>query len=204
MLLASGNARAQENAVPKEGVFSAGIGVIPVGLGPVEVFSAGGHAIGARLTAGAQVDLGPRWALRLPIVIAGASGGSLDGYAEIDVVPGVLYRFRDRIDEGFTPYVGAGVKLGGFGAGRPLLAKPPVIATVRPGVAPNDLFEEHHHSNDPNFDSEATVGAELWLGGSWHATRLLSLDFDLTGSAVPVDGVLVAVVAQTASLRFTF
>ena len=206
ILLASRNAAAQETALPKEGLFSWGIGVIPLGLGPIQVFSAGGHAFGLRLSAGAQIDLGPRWALRLPLVIAGASGGSLDGYAEIDVVPGVIYRFRDRVDEPFTPYLilGGGIKLGGFGAGRPLLAKPVVVATLRPLVSRHDLFEGHHHSDDPNFDSNAAIGAEVWVGLSWHATRLLSLDFELAGSIVPVDGVPVEVLAETAALRFMF
>jgi hypothetical protein len=201
VLLVSDHAAAQEE-LPKEGLFASGIGVIPVSLGPIQAFSKGGHALGLRLAAGAQIDLGPRWAVRVPVVIAGASGGSLSDYVEIDVVPGVLYRFRDRVNEGFTPYVGAGVKLGGFGADRPLLGKP-VVAVLRPAVSRNDLFDEHHHS-DPNFDAAASIGAELWAGGSWHASRLLSLDFDLTGAFVPVDGALIAVVAETAALRFTF
>jgi hypothetical protein len=202
VLFLSGNVAAQEEP-PKEGLFAAGIGVVPVALGPVQAFSSGGHAFGLRLAAGAQIDLGPRWALRVPVVVAGASGGSLSDYAEISVVPGVIYRFRDRADAGFTPYVGGGVKLGGFGADRPLLGKP-VVATLRPSVSKNDLFDEHHHSSDPNFDAEASVGAEVWIGGSWHASRLVSLDFDLTGELVPVDGALIAVVAETAALRFTF
>jgi hypothetical protein len=199
--LLSRHAAAQAE-LAKEGRFAAGIGVFPIALGPIQVFAAGGHAFGLRFGAGAQIDLGPRWALRVPLVIAGASGGSLGDYAEIALVPSVIYRFRARADERFTPYVGAGVKLGGFGAERPLLGKP-VVATVSQALG-DGVFEEHHHTDDPNFDSAVAIGGEVLLGGSWHASRLLSLDFELTGDFVPVDGVLVAVVAETAALRFTF
>lgn len=155
-----------------------------------------------RYSGGAQIDLGPAWALRLPLVILVASGGTEQGYAEIAVVPGVIYRFRSRAAERFTPYVGGGVKLGGFGADRPLLGKP-LIAAVQ---QPLDLDEHHgdHHTDDPNFDSRAGIGAELWLGASLHAGRVVSFDFELSGSLVPVDGVLVFGTAQTAALRVTF
>jgi hypothetical protein len=202
LLLSSSAAAADE--LPKEGLFAAGISVFPVALGPIEVFAAGGHAVGLRFAAGAQLDLGPRWALRLPLVIAGASAGSLGDYAEIDLVPSVVYRFRDRADQRFTPYVGLGLKLGGFGADRPLLGKPLVAPLTQALSNNNVVFEEHHHSDDPNFDSGAGLGGELVLGGSWHASHLLSLDFELTGELVPVAGSLVGVVAETAALRFTF
>jgi hypothetical protein len=195
----SGSAAAQDK-LAKEGLFSSGIGVIPIALGPLQVFSVGGHATGLRLSTGAQIDLGPRWALRLPLVIASA-GGTDDGYAEIGVAPGVIYRLRNRADESFTPYVGAAVKFGGFGAERPLLGKPRVAT---PAVSHGDIFEEHHHSDDPNFDVVAGTGAEASLGGSWHATRLLSLDFDLTGELLAIDGALVHALAETVALRFTF
>jgi len=207
LLLLGGNAAAQ-TALPKEGLFSSGISVIPIALGPFQVFSAGGHASGLRLSTGAQIDLGPRWALRLPIVMATASGGAdtpsggaSDDYAELDVAPGVIYRFRTRADESFTPYVGAAVKFGGFGAERPLLGKPLV---AKPALSHSDIFEEHHHSDDPNFDVVAGAGAEASVGGSWHATRLFSLDFDLTGEVAAIDGVLVHALAETVALRFTF
>src|SRR5438477_11089393 len=88
--LRSGEAGAPEE-LPKEGLFASGIGVSPISLGPIQAFSRGGHALGLRLAAGAQIDLGPRLAPRVPVVIAGASGGSLSDYVEVDVVPGVLY-----------------------------------------------------------------------------------------------------------------
>jgi hypothetical protein len=107
------HATAQE--LPKEGLFAKGIGVMPLSLGPTQVHSKAGHASGLRLSAGAQLDLGPRWALRLPLVLAAADGDN-GGYAELDVSPGVLYRFRYRVDQTFVPYLGAGAKLGFFGA----------------------------------------------------------------------------------------
>jgi hypothetical protein len=199
--LSSRHAHAEE-ALPKEGRFGAGVGITPLGLGPTEVFSAGGHAIGLRLWGGAQIDLGPHWALRLPLVFAVASGGSKKGYAEFDIVPGILYRFRSRADESFSPYAGAGVKLGVFGADRQLLGLPSIASTTQALD-----FDHHHsgdgHSSDPDFDGNGAIGGELWLGGSWHLGRWVSLDLDLSASMFAVDSVLVVTTAQTVAARVT-
>jgi hypothetical protein len=198
--LRSGHARAQQ-ALPKEGRFGAGISVTPLALGPMEVFSAGGQALGVRLWGGVEIGLGSRWALRLPLVLAAASGGTRKGYSEIDIVPGVLYRFRSSVDERFTPYVGAGVKLGGFGADRPLLGKP-LLGTVQQAL---DLdHHSSHHTDDPDFETSVTVGGELWLGASWHLGRLFSLDAEMSASLVPVSSVVVVALAQTLAGRVTF
>jgi hypothetical protein len=199
LCLLCGQAAAQE--LPKEGLFASGIGIIPLTLGPSQVFSKAGHASGLRLSAGVQLDLGSHWALRLPAVI-GAADGTNGGYAEIDVSPGMLYRFRHHADQGFVPYVGGAVKLGLFGADRLFLGKPllPVSHTTT-----SDLLHEHRHTaSDPNFDTAGTVGGEAWLGASLHASRLFSVDFEVTGVLLPIDGVLVEAIAETVALRFTF
>ncbi|HVY31566.1 MAG TPA: hypothetical protein VHB79_33755 [Polyangiaceae bacterium] len=204
--LGSRQAFAQEVAsapIPKEGRFGAGVSAIVPGLGLTEVFAAGGHALGFRLWAGAQIDLGPRWALRLPLMLGVASGGSRMGYAELDLVPGVLYRFRNSASQRLTPYVGLGAKLGVFGADRPLLGLP-LLGTTQQALD----WDHHHHSgdgsSDPDFDGTVTVGGELWLGASWHIARLFSLDFDLAASMLSIDSVLVVGVSETVAARLTF
>ena len=192
------NAAAQE--LPKEGLFAHGIGVIPLSFGPAQAFSKAGHASGLRVSAGAQLDLGPCWVLRLPLVVAAADGTN-GGYAEIDLSPGVLYRLRYHADQTIVPYFGAAAKLGGFGADREFLGKP--LLPVTPHAT--DLFHEHHHgSSDPNFDTVFVVAGEAWLGASVHASRLFSVDFDVTGEVLPIDGVLVGALTETMALRFTF
>jgi hypothetical protein len=192
--------RAAAQELPKEGIFAHGIGAIPLSFGPVQVFSKEGHASGLRVSAGVQLDLGPRWALRLPLVLAAADGTN-GGYAEIDLSPGMLYRFRYRADQTVVPYFGAAAKLGGFGADREFLGKPLLPVTVHA----TDLFHEHHHgSSDPNFDTVFSVAGEAWLGASVHASRLFSVDFDVAGEALPIDGVLVGALTETMALRFTF
>jgi hypothetical protein len=204
--LSSQHAFAQEVApepIPKEGRFGVGVSVVLPAIGLTEVFSAGGHAIGLRLWGGAQIDLGPRWGLRLPLMLGLASGGTRKGYAELDITPGVLYRFRSSASERLTPYVGAGVKLGVFGADRPLLGKPLI------GTTQQALDFDHHHSgssggDDPDFDGTVTVGGELWLGASWHIARLFSLDFEVAPYLVSIDSVLVVGVSETVASRITF
>jgi hypothetical protein len=204
--LGSREALAQEAVaapIPKEGRFGAGVSVVLPAIGAMEVFSAGGHALGLKLWAGGQLDLGPRWALRFPLMLGVASGGTRKGYAEIDIAPGVLYRFRNSASQELTPYVGAGVKLGAFGADRPLLGKP-LIGTTQ--LALLDI-DHHHHSgggDDPDFDGTLTVGGELWLGASWHIARLFSLDFEVAPSLVAIDSVLVVAVSETVASRLTF
>jgi hypothetical protein len=78
------------------------------------------------------------------------------------------------------------------------LGKPPVAGTSIQG-----LFDGHDYFDDPNFESTLSVGGEVSIGGSWHASRRLSLDFELSAGLVPVAGVLVEVVAETAAARFT-
>jgi len=194
-----GHAAAQE--LPKEGLFSAGIGVVLLSLGPTQVFSKAGHASGLRLSAGAQLDLGPRWALRLPLVIA-ASDGSHGGGAELALSPGLVYRFRYRAQQGLVPYLGAGVELGMFGADRRILGKP--LLPV-PHTDVSALLHEHpHNASDPNFDTVGTVGGVAWAGASLHASQLVSVDFELAGEAVAIDGVVVEAIAESVALHLTF
>lgn len=176
------------------------VSLFPVALGPIQAFSAGGHAFGLRFGLGALVDLGPRWSLRFPLVVAAATGNAHASYAELDLIPGVLYRFRDRASAGFTPYVGMALKLGGFGAGRALLGKP---LDAGSGISAAALFDESSYLDDPNFESTLTVGAEAELGGSWRVSRSFSLDLELSAAVVPVAGVMVEVLAETAAARFS-
>jgi hypothetical protein len=186
-------------SAPREGDASTGaLSIVPIALGPIQVFSSGGHAFGVRLGLGAELHLGQGWALRLPLVVAAASGSAHADYAELDLVPSVLYRFRDRAQQGFTPYAGAGLKVGGFGAGRALLGKP--LAADSSVAA---LFGEQSFWDDPSFESTLSIGAEITVGGSWHLTRRFSLDVEVDAAAVPVAGTLIEGIAESALARFS-
>ena len=195
------HARAQ--SLPREGLFHRGIGVIPLTLGPAQAESKFGRATGLRFATGAQLDLGPRWALRLPLVLA-AADGTHGGYAEIDVAPSIVYRFRSRADQVFVPYLGGGVKLGAFGADRTFLGKPR-LSTLDVNTGELLDYQHHHHGwSDPNFDTVAKPGGEAFLGCSLHAGRLFSMNLDVTGEVLSIDGVLVNVVVETVGVGFTF
>lgn len=120
--------------LPRTGLFSIGLGLAPLELGPLQVISAGGTSLGVAGAIGVEVDLGPHLALRVPLEIAyaGSSQDDATGVEQSTVFlyagfsPGLTYRFRSERDQRWTAFVGGSLKLGGFMFGRQLL-----------GVAPN-------------------------------------------------------------------
>jgi hypothetical protein len=86
----------------KERPVASSFSLLPIALGPIQAFSSGGHAFGLRLGLSAQLDLDPHWALRLPLVLALATRSSHADYAELDLIPGVVYRFRKHASDAFT------------------------------------------------------------------------------------------------------
>ncbi len=160
-LLMPTGARADEQ-LARSGALQRGISVDLLELGPLEVHSAGGTGYGVRLAVGGEYELGPHWAFRMPLVIGVSGAGTAHdrGFAELDVVPGVVYRFRRVSNQTWVPYAGGGLKLGAWGADRPLIGQPLAVARTAPDLG--DLFEDHHHTGgssggDPNFDIKVGV-----------------------------------------------
>jgi hypothetical protein len=205
LVLASGAAHA-DDALPRSGALHQGASVDLIELGPVEVHATGGSGIGIRLAVGGEYELDAHWAIRVPIVVAVTGSGSAheNGFAELDVVPGVVYRFRSTGLETWVPYLGGGVKLGAWGADRPLVGQPLVAARTAPDL--EDLFGDHHHTGDgsggdPNFDVKAGAGIELWAGTEVHAASWLGIRFGLALGLVRVDRTLIETIAETVTLR---
>ncbi len=197
-----------DEPLPRSGYLQRGLSVDLLELGPLEVHSVGGTGYGVRLAVGGELETGPHWAIRVPLVIGvTASNAAHDhGYAELDLVPGVVYRIRSSPADRLIPYLGGGVKLGAWGADRPLVGQPLVVARTVPGLG--DLFDDHHHSStsgggDPNFDAKVGTGVELWAGVEFHARSWFTIVAGIDYGLVRVDSTLIHAVAETLTLRFS-
>jgi hypothetical protein len=188
-------------ALPRSGRFGAGIGLQPFALGPIEVASAGRLDAGLGLTGALQVDLGPRWALRLPLAMDLAYGGGNGSFVDLAFTPGVLHRWRHDVDQRWVPYLGAGLRLGAVGARRDLLGLPLLPTTAHEHHGDHHLFGHH---NDPNFDATLTAGPELWAGLDQRLGAWCTLDWSFAYGWMHVDGVGLHRFRQTVGLRLTF
>lgn len=184
--------------LPRSGYFGAGFSLEPLALGPAQAFSGGGAAVGVSFQAAIQVDLGTRWALRLPLEL-GVGGTGDATFAELGFTPGVLYRWRDDADQRWVPYLGGGLKLGAAGAGRDLLGLPLVT------VQALDIDIDHHHGgeSDPNLESRVGAFPELWAGVEWHPNRWFSLNLGGAYTYVRVAGTNVHLLHERVGLRFS-
>jgi hypothetical protein len=108
------------------------------------------------LALGAEIDLGPHAALRVPLRVGvagslgttdttdttGATGASTsNAFVELVVAPGYVYRFRHERKQRWVPFVGGALALGAFEFGRQLLGlapSPPGVSQsfVKLGLAP--------------------------------------------------------------------
>lgn len=164
-------AAAPASPLPRAGHFGAGFNVEPLALGSVQAHSAGGTAVGVSLQTALQFDLGPRWALRLPLDL-GVGGSRPANFAELGISPGLLYRWRDDADQRWVPYLGAGLRLGAVGAGRRLLGQPLVMTQQLRSM---DWDSDGDGADDPNFESMARASPELWAGVEWRPSRWFAL-----------------------------
>jgi hypothetical protein len=119
-LAATPTTQLPEKELPEAGQFGGGFNLEPLSLGSAQAFTARGSAGGLSLQAALQFDLGPRWALRLPVDLS-AGGSQRDSFGEFGVTPGLLYRWRDSAEQTWVPYVGGGVRLGLVGVGTDLM-----------------------------------------------------------------------------------
>jgi hypothetical protein len=198
LLLGAGPALAQ-TALPRSGRYGAGIGLQPLSIGPVEVASAGGVEAGLGLVGALQLDLGSRWALRLPVALDFTYGHGDVSFMDLTFTPGLLYRWRHEAEQRWVPYAGAGVRLGAVGARRELVGLP-LVAPL------HEHHGDHHlvgHHDDPNFDATLTAGPELWAGIEQRLNAWWILDWGLGYGWMHVDGVGIHRFRQTLGLRLT-
>ncbi len=160
VLFAATAARAQLDS-SKQGVFGFGLSA-ELALGAYQAAGPGGVPGGAMLGGLLQYDVDGRWSVRLPVQLGIAAGGGTS-FLEFSLTPGGLYHLRDTVAHSLIPYVGAGLKLGVFSFGRPLLGLPPTP------------------DGDTTFD-KAGVAPELWGGVEWRVLSFFSLDLGLTYS----------------------
>jgi hypothetical protein len=202
--LISSTAFAQPGLAPeqaplrKAGLFHQGISVELLDVGAVQAITPHGRASGGDVGIAFQWDLGPRWALRLPIElgVGGLTNGK--GYGELLMIPGVVYRWRSDEAQRWVPYAGGGVRLGSVGIGNTLVGKPLVVACCHDW----DWGDSDGHG-DPNTESALTVGSELWAGLEWNRTSWFSLQLAGALGYERVAATRVIVLRETLGLRFS-
>ncbi|MHA7630570.1 hypothetical protein [Corallococcus sp. M7] len=168
-------------------------------MGPVQAFSGGRVAVGISLQAALQIDLGSRWAFRLPLE-AGVGGSGDSTFSELGITPGLLYRWRSDADQRWVPYLGAGLKLGAAGAGREFLGLP-LVTTVQ--SLDLDFDDDDGDSDDPNFESRLGAFPEVWAGVEWHPNRWFSLNVQAAYTYVRVLGTSVHLLHERVGVRFS-
>jgi hypothetical protein len=206
LLLATATASAQPglSAEPgppplgKAGYFHTGFSIDLLGLGAVQAITSHDHASGVTAGLALQWDLGPRWALRLPIELslAGLSNGG--GYGELALLPGAIYRFRDADDQRWVPYLGGGLRLASVGIGNTLINRPLVVACC------HDWGDGHNGKPDPNVDSEGTTCLDLWAGVEWNRTSWFALQLAGSLGYERLAGVPVIIARELVALRLSF
>jgi len=187
-----------EGALPRSGYFGAGINLEPLSLGPVQAFSGGGASVGLSLQSALQIDLGTRWALRLPLDLC-AGGSSPSSFAQLGFTPGVLHRWRDDAEQQWVPYLGGGFKLGLVGAGRGLLGLPSTTAQA----LDLDFDDFDGDGADPDLETGFALSPELWAGVEWHPTRWFSLNLGGAYTYTRLQGAGVHMLHQRVGMRFS-
>jgi hypothetical protein len=185
----------------KSGGFEKGLGLELLGLGPAEAFTRFGGAGGISVTTAVQVDLGARWALRIPLSLDLVFRDGEVGYGAIAFSPGAVYRWRSFADQRWIPYVGGGVRLAGEGVRRDFVGLPLVTTSAL------HIGEHHHHfgggSDDPDVDGQAGLAPELWAGYEFHPSRWFAVIFSATYAWIRIDDESVHLLRQTIALRAT-
>lgn len=190
----------------KAGAFGKGINVELIAAGAVQAISAGGAEGGLGLATAVQLDIGPRWAFRLPVALDVTFASRPGGFADISITPGLLRRWRSGVDQRWVPYAGGGVKLGSFGAGRRLLDLP-IITTSALETTPTLALDDHHFgggSHDPNFEVRLRAAPEVWAGVEYHTSRWFCLNLGASYALIRLAGQNLHLVREMLGIRFSF
>jgi len=185
----------------KSGGLGKGLGLELVGLGPAEAWTRFGGAAGVALHTAVQLDLGARWALRLPLSLDLTFRDGDIAYAAIAFTPGAVYRWRSYAAQRWIPYVGGGARLASEAVHHDFVGLPVVVQSAL------HIDEHHHHfggdANDPNTDSQLSLSPELWAGYEYHPIRWCALIFGATYAWIRIDGESVHLVRETVAVRAT-
>jgi hypothetical protein len=187
--------------VAKSGGLGKGIGLELVGLGPAESRTRFGGAAGISIHTAVQIDLGARWAFRLPLSADFAVRGGEVAYGALALTPGAVYRWRSSADQRWIPYVGGGARLAAEGVRRDFVGLPIVVTSAL------DLGDHHHHfsggADDPNVDSQLSLSPELWAGYEYHPILWIAVIFGAAYTWIRADGENVHLLRETIALRAT-
>jgi hypothetical protein len=193
----SGSAYANEVAGVEQpspaGLFRRGINIELLGIGAAQAVGPKATSGGIMLAHGAEIDLGPRLALRLTVHVAVAPGSStLNGDSEADLfgaaffAPGVVYRFRDSDRQKWIPYVTAAVDLGSYQFGRHLLG-----------------LEAAPAGHAQSFSRSGAAPA-AGVGILFSPARLFSLRFGVDYAYFYVAHTSLHLLSETLAVRFSF
>jgi hypothetical protein len=190
--------------LPRAGHFGSGVSLEPLSLGAFQAKGQGATTSGLSMQAALQIDLGPRWAFRLPLDLS-AGGEDPRQFTELGVTPGLLYRWRSDADQTWVPYLGAGLRLGGVGAGRGLLGQPLLLAQARVHAMGFDGgdFDDGDGADDPNLETKVHAAPELWLGVAWQPARWFALTLGGSYLYTRMMGSSIHVFHERVGLRFS-
>jgi hypothetical protein len=187
----------EQPPVHKAGLFHQGIAIELLDIGGIQAITSHGSASGVDGGIVLQWDLGPRWAIRVPIELGVGGFARGEGYGELLAIPGVVYRFRSYDDQRWVPYLGGGVRFGAVGIGNALVGQPLVVACC------HDWGDSDGH-HDPNIQSSTAWGTELWAGVEWNRTSWFSLQLAGALGYERILATAVVVLRETLGLRFSF
>jgi hypothetical protein len=204
LALGSRHVRAEVASAPplaKSGGLGKGIGIELIGLGPAEAWTRFGGAGGVSLHSAFQLDLGARWAFRVPLSVDVVFRGGEVAYGALALTPGAVYRWRSSIKQRWIPYVGGGARLAADGVRHDFVGLPDVVTSAL------DLGEHHHHfsggADDPNVDSQLSLSPELWAGYEYHPIRWLAVILGASYAFIRADGESLHLLRQTIAIRAT-
>jgi hypothetical protein len=194
----------------KGGRFGKGLSLELPGLGVVQAVGPGGVAVGPALEVALQFDVGARFAIRVPVRLdLAVFGGTKQSYAALALTPELVYRLRAEPAQRWVPYVGAGVKLGLFSAGRATLGLPALGTSGLPLEASGAaLFDDHHSSSSSSgasadVETKLAAGLEALVGVEWHPSPWFALNLGLGYGYLRMFGADVHTLREMAGARLT-
>jgi hypothetical protein len=179
----------------RAGFFEKGINIDLLEIGALQAFGSGGNAAGVALGVGAEIDLDPRAAIRVPLRLGFAgdiattdtTGSSTStSFAEVVIAPAFVYRFRYDRHQRWIPFVGGALALGAFQFGRQLLG----LAPSPPGVSQSFL--------------KLGAAPEALGGILYSPARLFALRFAASYTYMYVAQTSAHALAETIDVRFMF
>jgi hypothetical protein len=173
-------------------------------MGLAEAFTSRHTATGLYLVSAYQADLGPRWALRIPLSVDSTVRHGDAAYLALALSPGMVYRWRQEQDQRLVPYAGGGLRLASLGVRRDFVDQP-LVENAALFIDGHHLDgpDGSHHRDDPNVDLHGSLAPELWGGLEYHPSRWIAVIFGVTYSVTRVSDHTIHLVREGASFRVT-